>query len=133
MKKVFLALATLLSATGLFAQDVTIASGDFNTCNESLNDTNPVGVYGNGEDETLTICPDGTETILNIYFISFGIGAGDTLRIYDGGDNITSPLIGAYTGTQLSNVNITSTNPQGCLTLHWTSDAADVGDFGAII
>lgn len=133
MKKVLLTFAVLLGATGLFAQDVTIASADFNTCNESLNDTNPVGVYGNDEDETLTICPDGTETILNIYFISFGIGAGDTLRIYDGGDNITAPLIGTYTGTDLSNVNITSNNPQGCLTLHWTSDATDVGDFGAII
>lgn len=131
MKKILFALLFVFTALWGNAQDVTIASGDFNTCNESLNDTNPIGPYGPNENETLTVCPDGDETILNIYFISFGLGAGDTLTIYNGGD-VFSPVIGEYTGTALSNANITSDNPQGCLTLQWTSDATEQGDFGAI-
>jgi gliding motility-associated-like protein len=135
MKKQFIALlALVLMSFGASAQDLTIADGGINTCSESLNDSNPVGPYAANENYTFTVCPelDSGETIMNVYFISFGLGTGDTLRIYDGGSN-ADPLIGTYTGNDLANQNITSTNAEGCLTLVWTSDATDEGDFGAII
>ncbi|MFM9985117.1 MAG: gliding motility-associated C-terminal domain-containing protein [Flavobacteriales bacterium] len=113
-------------------QDFTIASEDYTGCVASLNDTNPIGQYSDNEDETLTICPDDGETILNMYWIGFDVGSGDVLEIFDGAD-INAPLIGTYTGSDLLYQNITSTNPLGCLTLHWTSDGEEVGDFAAII
>jgi gliding motility-associated-like protein len=111
---------------------VTIAADDFSTSDGALNDTNPVGNYGPNEDETITICAVAPETILNLYWVSFDLGAGDVLEIFDG-SSTASPQIGSYTGQELGLVDITSTNPEGCLTLHWTSDATDEGEFGCVI
>jgi hypothetical protein len=124
--------ALFLGTFKLTAQDVTIASADFSTCNSTFNDTNPIGPYGPNEDETITICAESPEIIVNIFWITFNLGSGDTLRIYDG-NSTASPLMGVYTGADLLNTNSTSTNPDGCLTLHWTSDATNEGDFGAVI
>jgi gliding motility-associated-like protein len=136
MKKQFLILSliSLFASTAAIAQDVdvTIASDDFSTCNGSLNDTNPIGYYAANEDETITICAEAPETIVNLYWISFDLGAGDVLQIFDGAD-VSAPLIGSYTGQDLALLDITSTNATGCLTLHWTSDATDEGEFGCIV
>jgi len=136
MKKTILKSMVLVAVIGLFSkaalsQNITIASPDFNTCEATFNDTNPIGQYGNNEDETITVCADG-DPIINFYFIGFDLGEGDVLEIFDG-NSVAAPLIGSYTGTDIANQNITSTNPEGCLTLHWTSDDEGVGDFGAII
>lgn len=131
MKPIF-AIAALLIATGsVFSQDITIASADFNTCEATFNDTNPIGQYGNNENETITVCADG-DPILNFYFIGFDLGEGDVLEIFDG-NSTAAPSMGQFTGTDLANQNVTSTNPEGCLTLQWSSDDSGVGDFGAII
>ncbi len=132
LKPIFIALTPIiLFGLNLTAQDITIHSEDFSTCSATFNDTNPIGQYGNNENDTITVCADG-DPILNFYFIGFDIGAGDMLSIYDGPD-LNSPLIGEYVGTDLVNQNVTSTNASGCLTLLWASDGSGVGDFGAII
>jgi gliding motility-associated-like protein len=135
MKKQLIALTALLATTlGAFAQDLTIADGGTNACGGSLNDSNPFGPYAPNENFTFTLCPElgSGETISNIYFIGFDLGEGDTLRAFDGGSS-GDPLIGIYTGSDLLNQNLTSTNAEGCITLVWTSDATDEGDFGAIL
>lgn len=131
LKLKFFATAAMLIPLGLFSQNVTIASPDFNTCESTFNDTNPIGQYADNENETITVCADG-DPILNFYFIGFDLGEGDVLEFFDG-NSTAAPSLGAFTGTDLANQNVTSTNPEGCLTLQWTSDASGVGDFGAII
>jgi hypothetical protein len=70
---------------------------------------------------------------VNLDFSFFNLGAGDQLAIFNGGD-ASAPLIGTYTGTDLNNIVISSSNPSNCLTVLFTSDAdASVGSFGAEI
>lgn len=69
---------------------------------------------------TQTISPlnEGEKTTIN--FKEFDIYDEDTLKIYDGED-INSPLIGAYTSTNIPNSLVYSTNTSGSLTLAFTS------------
>ncbi|MCB0762523.1 MAG: gliding motility-associated C-terminal domain-containing protein [Flavobacteriales bacterium] len=136
MKKI---IATLLvgwgAVLGLNAQENGISNTTLTTCQGFLVDTGlSAADYGNNEDITMTICPEAGETYLNLAWNFFNVGAGDFLTIYDG-DSDAAPVIGTYSGTDLQQVDITSSdlNPTGCLTLHWTSDGSDVGSFGAEI
>lgn len=88
--------------------------------------------YSNNQNQTITICAVAPETIVNLYFTVCALGSGDFLEIYDG-SSTTSPLIGSYTGTDLQTVDITSTNPNGCLTVRFVSDNSVVGNFAAEI
>ena len=128
------ALALLLTTT-MAAQENGIADGTLTTCDGFLVDTGlSAADYSNNEDITMTICPLAPETITNLYWNLFNIGEGDVMEIYDG-DDTSAPLIGTYTGNELQAMDITAsdTNPTGCLTLHWVSDASDVGNFTAEI
>ena len=126
------ALALLLT-TAMAAQENGIADGTLTTCEGFLVDTGlSAADYSNNEDITMTICPLAPETITNLYWNLFSLGEGDVMEIYDG-DDTSAPLIGTYTGSELQAQDITASesNPTGCLTLHWTSDASDVGNFTA--
>lgn len=132
MKKyLFLALAMFISLFSI-SQEVIISNTTLNTCTGFIVDTGGgISTYGPDEEFTMVLCSDG-DTIMNLMFTLFNLGSGDFLSIYDGGD-VSAPLIGTYGGNDLSLQNVTSTNPSGCLTLYWTSDAVDVGDFSAEI
>jgi len=92
-------------------------------------------------DETLTICPEAPETILNLYWTGFIVGTGDYIVIHDGPDTSYPPItIGGqggatgFTGNQLYLVDVTSTNPSGCLTVHFTSNNDEsLGNFTAMV
>ncbi|MEM7298770.1 MAG: PKD domain-containing protein, partial [Bacteroidota bacterium] len=136
MKKlVFAIFAALLITTAAHGQENAISNTTLTTCQGFLVDSGESAAdYDPNEDITMTICPEDGEEYLNLAWSFFDVGNGDFLTIYDG-DSDAAPVIGTYTGNDLTQVDITSsdTNPTGCLTLHWTSDDTDEGSFGAAI
>lgn len=90
-------------------------------CSDTLFDMGgPLRNYYNNEDYTYTLAPTGASSV-TLAFSSFSTEADyDTLKIYDG-PNTTSPLIGAYHGTNNPGIiNSTGTS----LTLKFKSDGA---------
>ena len=115
----------------LFAQENGISNSTLTTCEGFLVDTGlSAGDYSNNEDITMTICALAPETIINLYWNLFDLGAGDYMEIFDG-DTDGAPLIGTYMGGELQAVDVTSseTNPSGCLTVHFVSDGSEIGNF----
>jgi subtilisin-like proprotein convertase family protein len=105
-------------------------------CGATLLDTgaNP-GTYQANENETITICPEDPETVINIYWPLFDLGTGDEITLYDGPDT-GSPLIGTFTANDLQTQNTFSgdDNTSGCITVVFTSNAdADLGNFAGVI
>ncbi len=101
------------------------------------------GDYSNSENSTYTICPDNAGDAVMVDFISIaiesaasagsdGTGCWDYLSIYDGAD-ATATFLGDFcttpdasgTGMALSaGDGFTSTDPSGCLTFVFNSDAS---------
>jgi len=139
MKKFNILLITafvlLTSGLAIGQTEIIISGDDLNTCDGYLRDDNNQGDYAANTDETITICPEAPETILNLYWTGFTVGTGDNITIYDGPDSSYPQVDGSpFNGTSLLLTDVTSTNPSGCLTIHFTSDGDDsVGDFGAIV
>lgn len=82
----------------------------------------PGSNYGNNQNFTKTFCSATAGNCLKIEFVSFALSFGDNLSVYDG-NNITSPLIGTYSGTTLPPVMLAS---NGCLTVRFTSNGFGV-------
>ncbi len=132
MKKFVSYLLFTLIYISYHGQEIPISSSTLTTCEGFLVDTGlSASDYSPNENFTMVICAE-TDTIVNLHFNFFGLGTGDNLTIYDGSD-ISAPLIGTFEGDDLQQVDITSTNPGGCLTLVWTTDGEDEGSFGAEI
>ncbi len=95
-------------------------------CNMTLYDSGgPSGTYSNNEDTLYTLCPDMSGQKIMISFVSFDVENQatcnyDKLSIYNGLDTTVAPL-GSYCGTTLP-PDFTSTSPDGCLSIHFTSD-----------
>ncbi len=137
MKKL-LNLAFALFVIQASAQEIPIsdaAQSPYISCGGALLDTglNP-GPYGNNENFTFTVCPEAPETITSLYSPFFDLGEGDEIIIYDG-DDTSAPVMGTYTGDDLQNQSVfaSETNTSGCLTISFTSDASDVGNFAFVI
>uniref|UniRef100_UPI003750636F DUF7619 domain-containing protein n=1 Tax=Flavobacterium sp. TaxID=239 RepID=UPI003750636F len=106
--------------------------GGFFTDNGGVNSN-----YLNNSDTTTTICTDNAGDILTINFTEFNIESGfDALYVYDG-FSINSPQIssgnsafnvpGGISGGFWGNVipgPFTSSNPEGCLTFRFVSNAS---------
>jgi spore germination protein YaaH/PKD repeat protein len=92
-----------------------------NACQDTIYDMGgPAGNYYNKENYSYTIQPAGASTV-TLNFQSFDVEANyDSLWLYDG-PSTTSPLIGAYTGTN-SPGSVTTTQP--AITLKFKSDNA---------
>ncbi len=81
------------------------------------------GNYSNGEDSTITICPDVVGDVVSIEFLTFNTeSCCDNLTVYDGSD-ATAPLLGVYAGTDIPPVFVSS-DPSGCLTFVFHSDGS---------
>ncbi len=137
MKKI-LSLAFALIVLQVSAQEIPISDATqspYTGCGGALLDTglNP-GPYGNNESFTFTVCPEAPETVTSLYSPFFDLGAGDEITIYDG-DDTSAPVMGTYTGDDLQNQSVfaSETNTSGCLTISFTSDANDVGNFAFVI
>lgn len=111
---------------------IFMGNGSANTCSDFFFDNGGSGTgspYGPNENFTQVICP-GSGSFVTVNFFDFNLGAGDTLYVYDG-SNTGAPLIGAFGNTVVSPGLIASnpnTNPTGCLTFVFVSDATNEGN-----
>lgn len=126
-------LISFLHQQKTLAQEFPISGNDVSGCGGFLVDSGlSAGDYGPGEDEEITICAQAPETILTLSWNVFDLGAGDLIEIYDGSSS-ASPLIGTYSGVELSAQVFTTSNGSGCYTIHFISDGNDEGNFAAEI
>jgi gliding motility-associated-like protein len=135
----------------VWGQQTTISFGPasngqtINTCNGFIIDSGGQGGpgYSNGENVTITICPDTPGEIMNIVFNLFALSTVDDnpspaitnldyMDVYDG-NSTAAPTLGTYSGNQLQGVVIQATalNPTGCLTLRFRSNSTGTGMFTA--
>ena len=100
-------------------------SGDIQVCEGFFYDDGSTGGNYSDNDYVFTICPDNPGDVISVEFVFFdiyngGSGNADYLEIFDG-DDVTANSLGAYTGNQLSGLNVTGTtsNTSGCLTFRF--------------
>lgn len=144
--------ATLFFAAASQAQTPIVVSGANNnqtisTCFGFLIDSGGQGGpgYTNGEDVTITICPDTPGDIISIVFNLFNLSLTDDnpapgpnnvnvdyMYVYDGTSTSANSL-GVYQGNDLQGVVIQATpqNPSGCITIRFVSNSAGTGMFSA--
>lgn len=117
-----------------------------NTCNGFIIDSGGQGGpgYGNGENVTITICPDTPGEIISIDFTLFDLSTFNTgtqqnptldyMYVFDGPTTASNSL-GVYSGNGLQSVIIQATvlNPSGCITLMFTSNSSGTGFFAASV
>lgn len=130
MKRIF-SLLLAFSPAFLFAQETPISAGSFTGCGGFIVDSGlSAADYGANENFVMTVCAEDPETVINLYWNIFDLGEGDVLSIYDGEDT-NAPLIGSYEANDLQTQDVfnSEANTSGCLTLEFTSDAADHGNF----
>ena len=131
----WLAAALLIGGGGkLAAQSFPMADGaQWETCTGTFYDSGGSGGdYAANENLTATLCPAGGPGAGPFSSITFATWAGapgtaDQLAIYNG-DDIGDPLLATGSGANpLLGQTFTSTDPSGCLTFVWTSDATVQG------
>jgi gliding motility-associated-like protein len=111
------------SNLNIFAQNTTMANGSVNLCGGVLLDPGGLANYGNNLLITTTLCPSSPGSFVKLDFTSFNLEANfDFLTIYNG-PSIASPIIGNYSGV-LAPFFVQSTDPSGCLTLVFQTDAS---------
>ncbi len=82
------------------------------------------GNYSNNQNTVTTYCPSVPGQVVSLNFSAFSVTAPDVLTVYDGA-NINAPVLGSFAGTGLPGV-VTATNPGGCITLQFFSNANTV-------
>lgn len=95
-------------------------------CGETIYDTGgAAGNYPNNANTSTTVCPAVAGGTVTINFTAFDMEACcDFLNVYNGTG--TGSLIGSYSGSSLP-PSITSTAPDGCLTITFSSDFSITG------
>lgn len=95
-------------------------------CGTTVQDPGGGSNYGNNANITVTYCPTVPGEVVTLTFTQFGTeSCCDFLFLYNG-NSTAAPLIGQYSGSN-SPGTITSTAPDGCLTLRFTSDGSITG------
>ncbi len=101
-----------------------------------LDDGGALSAAADGAVFTQSFCPEDPGGDLTFSFISFALGAGDTLHLWHGpaaaGIPDTSFTGNALWGTDVGNVAGVD-NPSGCLTWRFTSDASGPSDWAALV
>ena len=124
------------------AQQFSITAGNINTCTGALEDSGgPAAQYSDGENFTVVICPDVPGDVINIQWIVWDLNTAgpnnnlDRIRVWDG-DNTGETFLGEYTGNDpmgMVNIQGTTYNTTGCLTVQFISNSSGTGDFAAAI
>lgn len=100
---------------------ITDCSGSF------LDSGGAAGNYGNNQNLSTTLCSDGAGgTHVRLVFSGADLAAGDVLCFYDG-PNAAAPLLSCstdYPPGQPFVIQATATNPSGCITVTFQSDAS---------
>lgn len=129
MIKRILFLAFILFAITTNAQVITMTNGSSTTCTGTFFDSGgSTGDYQNNESYTYTLCPDIPGGQVQLDFSSFNLESGvDLMTIYNGPDASYTP-IGTFSATSPGLITASLApaapipNPQGCLTIVFTSD-----------
>ncbi len=127
MKNIFYVLvlffATLYQAK---AQTYNMTNGSFTTCSGTFYDSGGSGgSYTSNQNRTLTFYPATPGAKVQLDFGSFSLESNyDYLSIYDG-NSTSSTQVGRYTGRNNPG-QITSSAPDGSLTIFFTSDGSIV-------
>lgn len=117
---------------GIYAQNINMSNGSATRCSDFFFDSGGGGTsspYSSNETYTYTICPT-SGNFVSVDFISFQLGTGDFLTVYNG-NSTSAPLIGVYDVNTISPGLVAAsptTNPSGCLTFVFTSDGNDEGN-----
>lgn len=154
MKNFLIILSVLVGFTGVSQTQITFEAANnnttVNTCNGFVIDSGGPGGpgYSNGEDVTITICPDtiasgNNDDFISIVFNIFNLDQTDDnplpnvtnidqMFVYDGVSTAANNL-GNYSGNGLANTTIQATNlnPSGCITLRFVSNTLNAaGNWG---
>jgi gliding motility-associated-like protein len=107
-----------------FGQATVMSNTTINQCFGSLLDPGGTSNYPNSNVTTTTICSGISGASVRLSFTFFNTQAiFDNLTIYDGNTTL-STVLGVYSGIQ-GPFEIQATNPTGCLTLVFSSDASN--------
>jgi|GEM_PF-434937 len=107
-----------------FCAPTPMSNIEINSCNLLYSDPGGLNNYQNGTDIIQTIHSDPLENnILNMEFIEFALGQGDSLWIYDG-NSIYNSLVGYFTGNNFPPSLTASSNS---FTFRFKSDHVDTG------
>lgn len=90
-------------------------------CGTTVYDPGGTGQYPNNSNWTVTYCPAVPGQVVTLNFTAFATELGYDFLFIHNGNTVGSTLIGQYNGTVSPGV-VTSTAPNGCLTLHFVSD-----------
>lgn len=137
MKKYLVVILSLFVSIAGYSQSILMGNGTYNTCAAQFESSTGFGSggagtpgYTNNENYTLTFCPSIAGNIISVNFASFVMGPGDVLTVYNG-SSTAAPLLGVYDATNpvFGVISAQSaTNPGGCLTFHFVSDTAGIGN-----
>ena len=126
LKYLFLILILSNSVISLFGQTYVMGSGQatnnatITTCSGTFYDSGGANSnYTNNQNRTVTFCSNISGEAIFLNFLQFNLQSGwDVMYIYDG-PNTSSPLIGAYSG---SNINTLIWATSGCITINFISN-----------
>lgn len=95
------------------------SGGVITLCQGTIIDNGGHSEYLNNSNGFITIAPDNAQQV-TLFFESFSLEPFfDYVKVYDG-TSLASPLIGTFSGTELSGQSLTSTGPY--LTIQFVSD-----------
>lgn len=105
------------------------------TCAAEFLDSGGPNPYDNNENGILTFCPDRPGDRIQLDFLSADIKANDALSVYDGNSDSATLLLTITNitpaGFERTVVRATQRNPEGCLTVTFTSvDIAVANPYG---
>ena len=109
----------LSSVVSLFGQNYilnnSLNNSTVSTCSGNFYDSGGASSnYSNNQNRTVTFCSNISGEAIFLNFFQFNLQSGwDVMYIYDG-PNTSSPLIGAYSGT---NINSIIWAASGCITI----------------
>ena len=130
LQRLFLWLCAVLCTASSFAQTAINETDLFEECEGLITDTGgAANGYGEGETETITICPPEGEETVWIEWQVFMLDPLSTISIYDG-DSSFGPLLAQGTNGQLDGLVYVASesNPTGCLTVNFISgEGSNVG------
>ncbi len=114
-----------ICATTTAATMGSILTGNTNlTCGGTFTDPGGNGNYLTNQYGLYTVCPSSPGQYARVNFSSFSLGSGDFLTIMNG-STTAAPIIGTYNGTSSPGI-LTSSDPSGCLTFAFLSNANGV-------
>lgn len=95
-------------------------------CGDDYYDTGGfLGAYQNNENYVEVLCADSVNHVTTLHFSTILLGAGDTLRIFNG-TSPSWPLMATFTGSSIDVGPFTATTASGCIAVQFKSDAANI-------